>query len=104
MGKGKYLSIWQKELPFILSSIGEGEGRKKLNSGDFKTNGNRKCSGYGFRLDITNGIVPTKGGTAVARDLKEILDYSLEFKDIAKGKNILIRMGNDFELEVKQIS
>jgi len=101
MGEGKYLSIWKKELPFILSAIKESKRSKLLNAEDFQQNGNREKSGYGFRLEIENGIVPRKAGSAVARDLKEVLDDSSEFHNIAKGKNILIQMGKGFELNVK---
>lgn len=101
MGEGKYLSIWQKELPFILSAIKEKKDPKQLNIEEFQQSGDREKSGYGFRLDIINGTVPTKKGTAVARDLKEVLDNSIEFRNIAKGKNILIQMGKGFKLNVE---
>lgn len=103
MGKGKYLRIWEKELSFILSAIEKGGDQKRLSPEEFQQSGNRISSGYSFRLSIINGIVPTKSNTAVARDLKEILDYSRDFRHIAKGKSILIRMNKSFELEVKVI-
>lgn len=102
MEKGKYLNIWKKELPFILSAIQKGGDQKEIIPKVFQQSGKRKS--YGFRLDITNGVVPTKQGTAVARDLKEVLDCDLEFRNITNGKYIIIRMGKDFVLEVKVIS
>lgn len=73
----------------------------KLSAEKFEQSGDRINSGYGFRLDIINGIVPTKSGTAVARDLKEVLDSSTLFKEIAQDKKITIRMGKDFCLSIK---
>ena len=99
MGEGKYLNLWKQELSIILSTIEKGKGKEQLSSEIFKQSGNRQK--YGFRLDIVNGIVPTKSGTAVARDLKEVLDSSALFKKIAQDKKITIRMGKDFCLNIK---
>lgn len=102
-GMGKYTEIWNKELSFIRKSIEleSGKSSKKLESADFEVVGNRKSSGYGFRLDIVDGKVPVKSGSAVARDLKEVLDGDSGFRSLAKGKEIVIRMGKDCELEVE---
>ena len=96
----KYVNIWKKELPSILSLIENGAGKKQLSSTDFQRSGNRLKSGYGFSLQIVNGNIPTKGNSAVARDLKMVLDDSKEFFQIAKGKQILVRMTKEFVLEV----
>ena len=45
MGEGKYLSIWKKELAFILSAIKESKSSKLLNAEDFQQNGNREKLG-----------------------------------------------------------
>ena len=98
-----YLEIWQEKLPYINEAITNGTGIIEMDPDSFFEAGNRGSSGYGFRLDIENGYVPSKAGSAVARDLKEVLDDSLEFQKLAKNKNIVIRMGRDFELEVRVI-
>lgn len=55
-------------------------------------------------LDIANGIVPRKKGSAVARDLKKVLDESPDFKRLAnENKYITIRLNSDFELIVQVI-
>lgn len=100
MGEGKYLSIWEKELDFILSAIEKKKGSKQLNEKEFQQSGDRQR--YGFRLDIINGSV-SKAGSAVARDLIEVLDRSTSFKRITNEKNILIQMGKDFQLNVEII-
>ena len=101
MGKGKYLTLWEQKLPIILSAIEEGGSKKQLSPEEFEQQGNRVASGYTFRLDISNGIIPIKKGSAVARDLKEVLDNSIRFKNIAKDKHITIKMGNKFILIIE---
>lgn len=97
---GKYTEIWESELAFIKEATSKRNvSKKKLSKAAFEAAGNRK--NYGFRLDIMNGIVPTKRGTAVARDLKAVLDEDEDFKDLAKDKYILIQMGKSFELKVE---
>ena len=95
-----YVDVWTNILPYILQSIEKGSGTYNLNPELFLSVGNRKSSGYGFRLDIVNGDIPRKDGSAVARDLKIILDNSLKFKELSRGCNITIRMGKYFDLHI----
>lgn len=99
-GIGLYLEIWKQMQPFILAAIRKGQDSKKIGSAIFKNVGNRKSSGYAFRLDISDAVIPVKKGSAVARDLKKVLDANSEFKKIAKGRAITIRMNSDCELFV----
>jgi hypothetical protein len=62
--------------------------------------GSRYNSGYSFRLDIINGDIPTKDGSAVARDLKKVLDDSVEFSKYAVDKDITIRLDSEFVLHI----
>lgn len=95
-----YVKIWEDNLPWILNAIKKGGDEKKLDEESFYRVGKRNKSGYNFRLDINDAHIPTKGGTAVARDLKEVLDRSDTFKQIASGKKLVIRMGKHFDLYV----
>lgn len=95
-----YVNVWTNILPYILQSIEKGSGTYNLNPELFLNVGNRKSSGYGFRLDIVNGDIPRKDGSAVARDLKIVLDNSLKFKELSRGCNITIRMGKYFDLHI----
>lgn len=103
LGKELYVQIWADCLPKILSAIKCNQGLIALDSDLFESVGNRKNSGYSFHLDIDNGIVPRKSGSAVARDLKKVLDGSSEFRMLAKGKKIMIRLNVNFELIVQVI-
>lgn len=103
-GKELYVEIWREYLPIILSAIKSKHGTMPLDRYLFESVGNRRISGYSFRLDIANGIVPRKKGSAVARDLKKVLDESPDFKRLAnENKYITIRLNSDFELIVQVI-
>jgi len=39
-------------------------------------------------MTITDGVIPVLGGSAVARDLKSVLDKSESFHKYAKGKSV----------------
>ena len=102
-GKELYVQVWQDYLSKILLDINSTNKTVKLNHSLFEAVGNRNRSGYSFRLDIDNGIVPRKKGSDVARDLKKVLDESSVFKHLANGKNIIIRLNGSFELTVQVI-
>lgn len=101
----KYQIFWKNHLPLILEKIQEANATHKaqgitLNREEFEAIGNRSNSGYGFRMDIVNGVIPTKSGTSVARDLKYVLDRSVKFMELAENRTLTIRMGKDFILEI----
>lgn len=101
MSEELYVQIWKDNVSDIVKFIQEGGGEKDLDGARFEEVGNR--DNYGFRLDIENGNIPIKSGSAVARDLKLVLDKDKNFKSIAKGKNIVIQMGSKFDLHVTVI-
>ncbi len=88
-----YVEIWIKTLPYILESLRNGGGSYNLNPELFLNIGNRKSSGYGFRLDIVNGNVPIKFNSAVARDLKLVLDSCSEFRSLSLNHYCPIKVG-----------
>lgn len=99
----KYVELWQQVLPKILEFLADEENEElelPLNGEMFIAVGNRVNSGYTFRLDIVNGEVPTKTGSAVARDLKCVLDDSKKFKEDVANKYIVIRLDKNFVLHV----
>ena len=100
MKRRLYIELWNKILPLILYSIEHNGGSYNLNPNLFINAGNRKSSGYGFRLDIVNGNIPLKSGSAVARDLKEVLDSCSDFNSLSKNRTITIRMGRNFDLHI----
>ncbi len=103
LGKELYVKIWKGYLPIILSAIKCKQKTTTLDRSLFESAGNRKNSGYSFRLDIANGIVPRKSGSTVARDLKKVLDESFDFKRLADEESMTIRLNTNFELIVQVI-
>lgn len=98
----KYVELWEQVLPHILDFLANGEKSIKLQltKESFNSVGNRVNSGYTFRLDIEDGVVPTKKGSAVARDLKRVLDNSKKFKEYAINKDITIRLDSKFIMHI----
>ena len=99
----KYVELWQQVLPKILEFLAdeENEGLElPLNGEMFVAVGNRVNSGYTFRLDIINGEVPTKAYSAVARDLKAVLDDNKKFKEYAADKYIEMRLNKEFVMHI----
>lgn len=99
-GKNLYVEIWENAMSNILGLMDVGGGEFLLLEETFSKVGNRDS--YSFRLDVVDGVIPKKSGSAVARDLKVVLDDCVKFKTLAKGKNWVIRMDKDFRVEVKR--
>ena len=95
---GLYIQLWKTILPEIYNAIDNNITEVKLKEADFTACGNRQS--YAFRLDIANGFIPIKEGSAVARDLRLVLESSLLFKAFAKDKNITLRLTSNFILEI----
>lgn len=87
-----YTDFWTEMVPIIIKAIENGGCSCKIEKSVLESLGNRTHSGYSFRLDIFDGVIPRKSGSAVARDLKEVLDENQEFKRLAKNERIVIRM------------
>ncbi len=98
MGNNQYTDLWNHYRPVINKLINEGGGQFQLYKGEFEQRGNR--GKYSFSMTIIDGVVPELGGSAVARDLKTVLDGSDTFRKNAVGKRIIIRLTSSFVLEV----
>ena len=98
MGNNQYTDLWEKYRPVITKLIKDGGGQYPLYKGEFEQRGNRDK--YSFSMTIEDGNVPELGGSAVARDLKTVLDGSESFRKYAAGKRIGIRLTSSFVLEV----
>ncbi|SHN46087.1 hypothetical protein [Chitinophaga sp. CF418] len=95
-----YTDIWRKEFQDILAltEFFPSSG-KQLSAADFEAVGNRKR--YAFRLEIADGMVVNNiDGSAVARDLAEVLLASEQVRSISTGKRIVIAMSSGFYLSI----
>ena len=91
-----YVDLWRMMLPMIHQALKTDTRLLKLDPNEFTTRGSRQS--YTFKLEIIDGLIPVKKGSAVARDLKTVLDASPTFCKFAKGKTIVIRLTKDFSL------
>lgn len=102
-----YNSLWNKYKPVILSKLkqaGIEPQEYQLSKHEFEVFGDRKNSGYTFNLEIENGILKNNiGGTAVARDLFEVLKSSLTAKELMKENYFKINLTKDFTLRIQTV-
>jgi len=105
--KNLYYSLWRKYLNVIeilMRNTSKGEQALQLQKYEFEISGNRKDSGYTFTLEIVNGLVVNNiSGSAVARDLYDILKGSDRVKSMFKEKNFKITLGKDYLLKIRAI-
>jgi hypothetical protein len=105
MEERKYLATWKKYLPVIrlhLKRSLTGEQSFKLNITDFESAGDRGKSGYTFNVAIENGKVTNNiSGSAVARDLFEMLKTDETTKAFFQEKNVKISVGKSFLFTIK---
>lgn len=93
-----YTTLWENALPFIISNIIKNGGEIQLSADDFTSAGKRNT--YSFRITIVCGNVTYLQASAVARDLKTVLEHSDDFQSLAKDRLINITMGHSFVLEI----
>jgi len=99
-----YIPIWQKYKPVILTNMKlalEETQDYQLAKSEFEAIGERISSGYSFNLEIRNGIINNNiSGSAVARDLFEVLKNSKTAIKIMQDNFIKINLTNDFILKI----
>lgn len=95
---GQYYPLWESNLARIIKAIIYGGGKVALSKSDLTPRGDRKS--YSFRIEYKNGQPTKRGGSAVARDLQDILEKDSSFYTVMAGKEVVIRMGVSFEVEV----
>ena len=105
MEERKYLQTWKKYIPVIrlyLKKSLTDDQQFKLNITDFESAGDRGKSGYTFNLQIENGKVSNNiSGSAVARDLFELLKADEIIKAFLQDRSVKISVGKSFMLTIK---
>lgn len=96
----KYTDLWRSICPNIISAVKNGGGEIQLSQEALERGGGDRQR-YTFRLEFVDGIMPKRHGSAVGRDLQDILHHSPEFQRVAKGKTVIVRLDSKFNLEVK---
>jgi hypothetical protein len=105
MEERKYLQTWKKYIPvirlYLKKSVTEDQ-QFKLNITDFESAGDRGKSGYTFNLQMENGKMTNNiSGSAVARDLFELLKADEVIKAFLQDKSVKISVGKSFMLTIK---
>lgn len=106
MDSNLYVNLWAKHSPIIISqmkSLCDNEtSTYKLSEYEFTSVGNRVKSGYSFAIKLVNGrVISNLSGSAVARDLKQVLLASKTVHSLIKKKNYIVRMNKQFVLIIK---
>jgi len=100
-----YMNLWQKYRPVILSKMKQAHIENQeyqLMKHEFESIGDRTSSGYSFNLEIKDGKVSNNiGGTAVARDLFEVLKNSDTAKNMMESNHIKITLSKEFVLAIR---
>lgn len=103
-----YVNLWKKYLPVIrilLKKSATEEQQLGLNRSEFEATGSRDKAGYFFNLELSN----LKGandisGSAVARDLKDVLIQSSNIKEILRGGHYKLNLDSSFTLHIRKIA
>lgn len=102
-----YFPLWRKYLPVIVMKLKNsttGLQSIQLYKSEFETLGNRPVSDYTFNLEIRNGRVTSDiSGTAVARDLYEILISNPDSKKIIASGHFKFGIGKNYVLNISSL-
>jgi hypothetical protein len=102
--KNLYYPVWQKYLPVItiqMKNAVNGIKEIKMSKSEFEFLGNRKVSDYLINLEINKSKIANNiTGSAVARDLFEILSENKICKDLLSERYYKFSMGKDFILRI----
>lgn len=104
---GKYKNMWKKYLPIIKILMKKAvlkPQRFKIQRTELKSLGDREKAGYSFRLEVIKGKVTNNiSGTAVARDLRDVLFSDASVYEIFKQNDFLFRLDSDFVLLIQHL-
>ncbi|MFC5284344.1 hypothetical protein [Pedobacter alpinus] len=102
-----YYPLWKKYLPVFaiqLKKAATEEQEINFTKSDFHRLGNRNKSDYGFSLELDNCKVKNNiSGSAVARDLFDVLMNDEKVKGILQGKHIKFSLGKAYILKITTI-
>lgn len=103
MGAKYYTHIWEETLRAIMIGLQysfetKQTVGKQLLKEEFIESGDRQV--YSFTVTYHNGYAPRKDGSAVCRDLQEVLEAHRPFVEFAKGKTITFRLDSKFRFHI----
>lgn len=102
--ENKYTALWQGHIDKINSSLAQSDKPQsiQLDRKQFSRVGDRKS--YTFNLEYKNGIVNNNiSGSAVARDLDEVISKSQVIMNTLKVGHYKINLDKEFILHIKKL-
>lgn len=102
MTKDLYTAVWQKALPDLLDlfQIRSDTCSIALDRSAFQHAGNRKS--YAFRLELLDGkCINDITGSAVARDLDNLIRNNQQAQKLLKGQHVAISLGRSFRITMQ---
>lgn len=102
-----YYPIWKRYLPVFAIQLKKAiteEQEINFTRSDFHSLGNRNKSDYGFSLELENGKVKNNiSGSAVARDLYDVLLSNDKIKELLQGQHFKLSLGKAYILKIVSI-
>jgi hypothetical protein len=102
-----YITIWQKYRPVLLNKMKlalTDPQEYQMSKHEFESIGGRVSAGYAFNLEVNKGVLANKiGGTAIARDLLQVLRTSATAKELMMHHYFKINLTKDCKLKVQII-
>jgi hypothetical protein len=103
MGQELYRALWETHIPDIIDlwELYPAGARLQLPKDTFTRAGNRDEQNYTFRLELKDNIVCNNiSGSAVARDLASVILNNPTLRERLSGKNVVIRMDQNFTVQM----
>jgi hypothetical protein len=104
VGANLYFPLWRKYLPVLavqMKNARNGLKTMSMSEAEFVVYGHRPSSGFGFNLEVNKGKVSNDiSGSAVARDLFEVLIQNENTKQLLKEDTFKFSMGVVFQLKI----
>lgn len=103
MKQNLYIEIWKKVSRDLLDLISNKDYASiQLSNETFKEVGNRNS--YSFNLEFINGKISNNiDGSAVARDLAEVILDNAGWNDFLVNRHIKITLDKNFTLHIKTL-
>lgn len=102
-----YYPLWKRYLPVFAIQLKKAlseEQEINFTQSDFHSLGNRNKSDYGFSLELENGKVKNNiSGSAVARDLYDVMISDPKVKDLLQGNHFKLSLGKAYILKIATI-
>ena len=103
-----YYPLWKRYLPVFAIQLKKAiteEQEITFVKSDLHSLGNRNKSDYSFSLEVQNGKVKNNiSGSAVARDLYDVLISDPKVKELLQGNHFKLSLGKAYILKIVNLA